>query len=60
MLHESAPLQLRPLVCEKLDEWLNRKDIITPVEEPTDWVSSLAYSHKAQWQTMDSVWTPRI
>ena len=35
-----------PLVCEKLDEWL-KEGIITPVEEPTDWVSSLAYSRKA-------------
>ena len=31
---------------EKLDEWL-KEGIITPVEEPTDWVSSLAYSRKA-------------
>ena len=37
---------MRPLVREKLDEWL-KEGIITPVEEPTDWVSSLAYSRKA-------------
>ena len=37
---------MRPLVHEKLDEWL-KEGIITPVEEPTDWVSSLAYSRKA-------------
>ena len=35
-----------PLVCEKLDEFLEQ-GIIVPVEEPTDWVSSLAYSWKA-------------
>ena len=41
-----CPITTRPLVCEKLDEWL-KEGIITPVEEPTDWVSSLAYSRKA-------------
>ena len=35
-----------PLVCEKLDEFLEQ-GIIVPMEEPTDWVSSLAYSWKA-------------
>ena len=35
-----------PLVHEKLDEFLEQ-GIIVPVEEPTDWVSSLAYSWKA-------------
>ena len=35
-----------PLVCEKLDEFMEQ-GIIIPVEEPTDWVSSLAYSWKA-------------
>ena len=34
-----------PLVLEKLDEFFEQ-GIITPVEEPTDWVSSLAYSWK--------------
>ena len=34
-----------PLVCKKLDEW-EKAGIITPVEEPMDWVSSLAYSMK--------------
>ena len=36
---------MQPLVCKKLDEW-EKSDIITPVEELTDWVSSLAYSMK--------------
>ena len=36
---------MRPLVHEKLDEW-EKSDIITPVEELMDWVSSLAYSMK--------------
>ena len=54
-LHEDArpvvhaphkcPIAMRPLVCAKLDEW-EKGDIITPVVEPTDWVSSLAYSMK--------------
>ena len=35
-----------PLVHEKLDEVIDQ-DIIVPVEEPTDWVSSLAYTWKA-------------
>ena len=35
-----------PLVCEKLDEFMEQ-GIIIPVEEPMDWVSSLAYSWKA-------------
>ena len=41
-----CPIAMRPLVREKLDEFLEQ-GIITPVEEPTDWVSSLAYSWKA-------------
>ena len=40
-----CPIAMQPLVREKLDEW-EKSDIITPVEEPTDWVSSLAYSMK--------------
>ena len=50
-----CPIAMRPLVHEKLDEWL-KEGIITPVEEPTDWVSSLAYSHKANgklWICLD-------
>ena len=39
-------IAMRPLVGEKLDEFLEQ-GIITPVEEPTDWVSSLACSWKA-------------
>ena len=34
------------MVHEKLDELLEQ-GIIIPVEEPTDWVSSLTYSWKA-------------
>ena len=41
-----CPITMRPLVCEKLDEFLEQ-GIIVPVEEPMDWVSSLAYSWKA-------------
>ena len=40
-----CPIALRPLVQDKLNEW-EQEEIITPVEEPTDWVSSLAYSMK--------------
>jgi len=40
-----CPIAMWPLVHAKLDEW-EQGDIITPVEEPTDWVSSLAYSMK--------------
>ena len=42
---QKCPIAMWPLVQEKLDEW-EKSDIITPVEEPTDWVSSLAYSMK--------------
>ena len=37
---------MQPLVHEKLDEFLEQGTIV-PVEEPTDWVSSLTYSWKA-------------
>ena len=37
------------LVCEKLDKFINQ-GIIVSVEEPTDWVASLAYSWKANWK----------
>ena len=37
---------MRPLVHEKLNEFLEQ-GIIVPVEEPMDWVSSLAYSWEA-------------
>ena len=36
-----------PLVHEKLDE-CQEQGIIVPVEEPTDWVSSLTYAWKAK------------
>ena len=37
---------MHPLVHEKLDEFLEQENTV-PVTEPTDWVSSLAYSWKA-------------
>ena len=43
---QKFPLAMYPLVHEKLDDFLEQ-GIIVPVEEPTDWVSSLAYSWKA-------------
>ena len=36
-----CPIAMQPLVREKLDEFLEQ-GIIIPVEEPTEWVSSLA------------------
>ena len=41
-----CPIAMWPLVQEKLDEFMEQ-GIIVPVEEPMDWVSSLAYSWKA-------------
>ena len=46
---------MHPLVHEKLDEFLEQ-EIIEPVIEPADWVSSLAYSWKANgklWVCLD-------
>ena len=43
---QKCPITMQPLVCEKLDEFLDQ-GIIVPVEEPMGWVSSLAYSWKA-------------
>ena len=43
---QKCPITMWPLVQEKLNEFLEQ-GIITPVEEPTDWVSSLTYSWKA-------------
>ena len=43
-----CPIVMWPLVHEKLNEIINQ-GIIVPVEEPTDWVSSFAYSWKANW-----------
>ena len=40
-----CPIAMRPLVQENLDEFLEQG--IISVEEPMDWVSSLAYSWKA-------------
>ena len=37
---------MQPLICEKLNEFIDQGTIV-PVEEPTDWVSSLAYTWKA-------------
>ena len=44
-----------PLVGKKLDEFLEQ-EIIVPVMQPTDWVSSLTYSWKANgklWVCLD-------
>ena len=41
-----CPIAMHLFVHEKLDEFLEQ-EIIIPVTEPTDWVSSLAYSWKA-------------
>ena len=41
-----CPIAIRPLVEKKLNKLLEQ-DVIVPVTEPTDWVSSLAYSWKA-------------
>ena len=43
---QKCPIAMQPLVWEKLDE-LMEQGVIIPVEEPTDWVSSLAYPWKA-------------
>ena len=40
-----CPIAMWPLVHEKLDEFIDQ-GIIVPVEEPTDWVSSLAHTWK--------------
>ena len=44
-------ITMQPLVHEKLEEFINQ-GIIVLVEEPTDWVSSLAFSSKAN----DKLW----
>ena len=41
-----CPLAVQPLVDKKLDKLLEQ-EVIVPVIEPMDWVSSLAYSWKA-------------
>ena len=41
-----CPIAIWPLVDKKLDKLL-KQEVIVPVTEPTDWVSSLAYSWKA-------------
>ena len=49
-----------PLVWERLDEFLEQ-GIITPVEEPMDWVSSLTYSWKANGKlSWESAWIPKM
>ena len=64
---------MHPLVHEKLDEFLEQ-EIIVPGTEPTDWVSSLAYSWKANGKLLvcldpkdlnaaihhDHYWTPTL
>ena len=50
-----CPIAMHPIVHEKLDEFLEQ-EIIVPVIEPTDWVSSLIYSWKANrkiWVCLD-------
>ena len=44
-----CPIAMQPLVHDKLDEFINQ-GIIVPVIEPTDLVSSLVYSWKANGQ----------
>ena len=41
-----CPIAISPLVDKKLDKLLEQ-EVIVPVTEPMDWVSSLAYSWKA-------------
>ena len=43
---KKCPIAIRPLVDKKLDKLLEQ-EVIVQVTEPTDWVSSLAYSWKA-------------
>ena len=43
---QECPIAIRPLVDKKLDKVLEQ-EVIVPLIEPTDWVSSLAYSWKA-------------
>ena len=47
-----------PLVCEKLDEFIDQ-GITVPVEEPTDWVSSLPTLGR-QMGNYEFVWTQGI
>ena len=48
MVHapRKCPIAMQALVLDKLDEFIDQ-GIIVSVEEPSDWVSSLAYSWKA-------------
>ena len=46
-----CPIAIWPLVDKKLDKLLEQ-DVIVPVTEPTDWLSSLAYSWKADGDIM--------
>ena len=41
-----CPIAIRPKVKAELDKMVEL-GVITPVDEPTDWVSSLAYAHKS-------------
>ena len=43
---QKCPIAIQPLVDKQLDK-LVEQEVIVPVTEPTDWVSSLAYSWKA-------------
>ena len=44
-VHRKTPIALRNYIKQELDNMVKNK-IIRKVTEPTDWVSSLAYSHK--------------
>ena len=43
---QKCPIAIRPLVDKKLDKLL-KQEVVVPMTEPTDWVSSLVYSRKA-------------
>ena len=49
---------MQPLVCEKLDEFIDQ-GIIVPVEEPTDWSLHLP-THGKLMGNYESVLTQRI
>ena len=55
---QKCPITIKPLVDKKLDKLLEQ-EVIVPVTEPMDWVSSLAYSWKADDDLRTSL-TPHI
>ena len=46
-----CPIHIKDDVKKDLDEMVNL-GVIKPVTEPTDWVSSVAYSQKSNQRTM--------